>query len=133
MNYIVLALFSTGVFIPILIVVHLVIKLIVIGNSQVLLCMECDKCVKVCPILKKCPNAASPKEIMKAVKVGNLDKLEEMGMLLCNSCGACEKACPRGLTPYKEVEKLKAKSPETKKKKVYEDINFETPTVQFKS
>lgn len=73
-----------------------------------LLCMECDQCVKVCPIVKKYPNAASPKEIMEAIKIGDLMKLNEAGMILCNSCGACEKACPRGLAPDKELAKFKS-------------------------
>lgn len=106
-DYLKLSIFGAGAFVSVIFILYLFISMILRGNYQVLLCMECDQCVKVCPIVRKYPNTASPKEIMEAAKVGDLMTLNEAGLILCNSCGACEKACPRGLAPYKEVEKLK--------------------------
>ena len=106
MDYIILAFYGTGILLPILVVLHLLLKLLANGNSQVLLCMECDQCMNACPNGNKHPNAASPKDIMVGVKEGNLSELYSSGVILCDFCGACEKKCPRGLAPYKEIEKL---------------------------
>lgn len=106
MDDIILAFYGTGILLPILVVLHLLIKLIVNGQSQVLLCMECDQCMNACPNIMKHPNASSPKDIMVGVKEGKIDELYSCRAIECNFCGACEKKCPRGLSPYKEVEKL---------------------------
>ena len=106
MDYIILSFYGTGILLPIIIVSHLLLKLMASGNSQVLLCMECDQCMNACPSLNKNKNAASPKDIMVGAKEGNLTNLYNSGVIFCNSCGACEKKCPRGLAPYKEVERL---------------------------
>lgn len=128
-----LAVFSAGVLLPIIFILYLFISLIIRGNSQILLCMECDQCIKVCPIVKKYPDAPSPKDIMEAIKTGNLKKLDEKGTIKCNSCGACERACPRGLAPYKEWLKLKHNYAEIKQNKKYEGIQINTIPLKLKS
>jgi ferredoxin len=86
---------------PIAAITVLVIDLVRKGNSQVLLCMECEQCVRVCPIaLKKGADFAGPRYIMAAAKVGKLPIDIEHGELVCNGCEACERVCPRGLAPY---------------------------------
>jgi heterodisulfide reductase subunit C len=52
-----------------------------------------------------------PKDIMLAAKANKVEWAIEHGALLCPSCGLCEKRCPRGLAPYKEVEKWKKTRP----------------------
>lgn len=89
---------------PVLVIAGLVLKLIMGGSSQVMLCMECEQCVRVCP-LEKGPNPIGPKEIMSAAKTGDIDAVIALGALRCTSCKACERACPRGLAPYREVER----------------------------
>jgi succinate dehydrogenase/fumarate reductase-like Fe-S protein len=93
---------------PIAAVAFLLIDLVRRGGSQVLLCMECEQCVRACPVaLKEGPDFVGPRGIMAAVKVGDPSTAIEHGALLCNGCKACERVCPRGLAPYLEVERWK--------------------------
>jgi succinate dehydrogenase/fumarate reductase-like Fe-S protein len=86
----------------------LVLRLVLNGSSQVLLCMECEQCARACPVtLKAGPDFAGPCGIMAAAKVGNLSMAIDHGALLCNACKACERICPSGLAPYLEVSKWK--------------------------
>ncbi|MEN6436954.1 MAG: 4Fe-4S dicluster domain-containing protein [Syntrophobacter sp.] len=91
---------------PIAAIVLLVIDLVGRGASQVLLCMECEQCTGACPmVLKKGREFAGPRGIMAAAKVGDPSAAIEHGALSCNGCRACERVCPRGLAPYREVER----------------------------
>lgn len=105
MHYLILAIYSAGAIIPIVILVFVIIRMLVQGNYDAILCMECDQCKRACPTLKKDPTAASPREIMCSLKDGSLKELIEIGKVICNKCGACEKLCPRGLAPYKYLNK----------------------------
>lgn len=112
MDYIILSFYGTGVILPFVMIFYLFVRLLLNGSSQVLLCMECDQCVSVCPMAKKYPDAASPRDMMIAAKNGTLVELYENGLIRCNFCGACEKKCPRGLSPYKELEKMMSHLPD---------------------
>jgi len=93
---------------PIGLLVCIVVRLLYRRSSQVILCMECEQCMGVCPILKKKGlDFIGPTGIMVAAKSGNIRRAVESGALLCTGCRLCEKACPRGLAPYREVEKWK--------------------------
>ena len=94
---------------PIAAIAFLVIDLVRRGDSQVLLCMECEQCSRACPAaLKAGPDFAGPRGIMAAAKVGDPSIAIDHGALLCNGCKACERVCPRGLAPYLEVARWKA-------------------------
>jgi len=94
---------------PVLAVAWLVLRLLLHGSSQVLLCMECEQCVRACPVaLKAGPDFAGPRGIMAAAKVGNPSMAIDHGALQCNSCKACQRVCPRGLAPYREVERWRS-------------------------
>lgn len=90
-------------------IAFLIIDLVRRGDSQVLLCMECEQCARVCPVaLKAGPDFAGPRGIMAAAKVGDPSMAIDHGALLCNGCKACERVCPRGLAPYLEVTRWKS-------------------------
>jgi len=94
---------------PIAAIVLLVIDLVRRGASQVLLCMECEQCTGSCPMaLKTDRDFVGPRGIMAAAKVGDPSLAIEHGAFLCNGCRACERVCPRGLAPYREVERWRA-------------------------
>lgn len=133
MEYILLALFSAGALIPIIFIVYIFISVSAGGYVETLLCMECDQCIKVCPAVRKNPKAASPKEILQAIKAGNLDELIAEGKIECNECGACGLVCPRGLSPCKELIRYKTKKLKKIKKELYEDIEIETVPIQYKN
>ena len=89
---------------PVAAIVFLLIDLVRRGDSQVMLCMECEQCAGACPVaLKAGPDFAGPRGIMAAAKVGDPSMAIEHGALLCNGCKACQRVCPRGLAPYREV------------------------------
>jgi ferredoxin len=94
---------------PVAVIAFLVIDLVRRGDSQVLLCMECEQCARACPVaLKAGPDFPGPRGIMAAAKVGDPSIAIDHGALLCNGCKACERVCPRGLAPYLEVARWKA-------------------------
>jgi succinate dehydrogenase/fumarate reductase-like Fe-S protein len=93
---------------PICAIAFLLIDLIRRGDSQVLLCMECEQCVGACPVsLKKGSEFVGPRGIMAAAKAGEPSIAIDHGAFLCNGCGACQRLCPRGLAPYLEVVRWK--------------------------
>jgi succinate dehydrogenase/fumarate reductase-like Fe-S protein len=93
---------------PVAAIAFLLIDLVRRKDSQVLLCMECEQCVRACPVaLKTGPDFIGPRGIMAAAKVGDPSSAIVHGALLCNGCKACERVCPRGLAPYLEVERWK--------------------------
>lgn len=111
-----LALYTTCVIISIGLLVHLIVSLILQKRSQVVLCTECRQCMAVCPLLEK---GCNPMEIMLAAKCGRLGEVMAEGGHLCVCCSKCQKACPRGLAPFKEVEKWRsAHNPEDVKRRL---------------
>ena len=100
-----LALYTTCVIVSIGLLIYLIVSLILQRRSQVVLCTECRQCMAVCPLLSK---GCNPMEIMLAAKCGRLEDQMAAGGRLCVSCGKCQKACPRGLAPFKEVERWRA-------------------------
>lgn len=102
-----LALYSGCVILLIGIVVYMHIYLIVNRRSQVMLCTECRSCVSACPLLAK---GCNPMDVMLAAKSGREEEIRIEGRAQCVGCGRCEKACPRGLAPYLETSKWKAKT-----------------------
>ncbi len=51
-------------------------------------CIRCAKCIDVCPV------NLSPTEIVKNVKKGYWDKMEDLWVSDCIECGACAYSCP---------------------------------------
>ncbi len=51
-------------------------------------CIRCGACVSACPF------GINPSAISKALKTGDLDKLERVGANLCMECGCCSYVCP---------------------------------------
>ncbi len=93
---------------PIAVIAWLVLRLVLTGSAQVLLCMDCEQCAGVCPLQKKAGSQTlGPRDIMLAAKIGDPERAITRGALQCTSCRACERICPRGLAPYLEVERWK--------------------------
>jgi len=100
-----LAFYTAGAILPIVLVAYMVGYLIFKKNHQVILCTECQQCKAACPLLSK---GCNPVDIMLAAKSGQYREAMEKGTRLCVSCGKCQEVCPRGLAPYREVEKWKS-------------------------
>ncbi len=124
MDILILSFYVACAVVPAGIVMFMIFRLIYRKNYQVILCMECDQCKRVCPMSRKMGAAfPGPMEILVAVKSGNV-RPEIIAMAtLCTSCGLCERACPRGLSPYKEIEKIKEAIPRAKSTVPREDIS----------
>jgi heterodisulfide reductase subunit C len=113
-----LALYVSCTVVPILLVVFQIIGILRRRSSQVLLCMECEQCMAVCPLTRRNGKVmVGPKDIMLASKANREEWAIEHGALLCTSCRLCEKRCPRGLAPYMEVEKWKKRHPREQQRK----------------
>ena len=104
----VLAFYTASVFIPVTIMIFFVARMIKNRVPDVVLCLECERCMGVCPLLLKKGNTfPGPVNIMIQAKASaNPDKFNG-DLLLCTGCGLCSKACPRGLEPYRVLEQLK--------------------------
>jgi heterodisulfide reductase subunit C len=89
---------------PVMVVAWVMLRLVLQGSSQVMLCMECEQCVRGC-MLEKRSEPVGPREIMSAAKTGDMHAVLALGVLNCNSCKACQRLCPRGLAPYQELER----------------------------
>lgn len=103
-----LAFYTASVLIPIIIMIFLVIRIVRNRATDVLLCLECERCMGACPVLLKKNNTfPGPVHIMiEAKTLVDPDKLDK-DFSLCIDCGLCVKACPRGLSPQKVLEQLK--------------------------
>jgi len=105
-----LSFYIACVIIPVGFLIYLVASLVFKNSSQVIMCMECEQCMGVCPVLKKNGGVfPGPKGIMVAAKSGKVNEAIQNGALMCTNCGLCERACPRGLSAGIEVEKWKKK------------------------
>ncbi|GAB1431711.1 electron transport complex subunit RsxC [Spirochaetota bacterium] len=51
-------------------------------------CIRCGRCMKACPCF------LSPALLNAALKAGNLDDAEKIGVIDCIECGACSFVCP---------------------------------------
>lgn len=67
------------------------------NTGEAILCMECQQCRAVCPVLKNTDEYAGPKDIMVAAKSGKYSKALERNIQLCAACAACMECCPRKL------------------------------------
>ncbi len=67
------------------------------NKGEALLCMECQQCRAVCPVIQNTDDYAGPKDIMVAAKSGKYSKALEQNIQLCTACGACMERCPRKL------------------------------------
>lgn len=65
-------------------------------------CIKCAKCVDVCPV------RLLPTEIMKNVKNGNWDEVEELCAPDCMECGACAYSCPARIPLVQYIKEGKA-------------------------
>ncbi|MHA1734077.1 MAG: 4Fe-4S dicluster domain-containing protein, partial [Promethearchaeota archaeon] len=65
------------------------------------ICIKCDKCSRVCPIV----------EVVPERKVYEVFFDEEFDPWLCCSCYRCELACPVGLSPREAMFKMRRESP----------------------
>lgn len=108
MDILLLSFYVACAIIPVGIVVYMIFRLIYRKSPQVILCMECDQCKQVCPIVRKTGGVfPGPKEIMAEVKSGKMRPEIIEAALLCTECGLCRGACPRGLAPFDEIIKLR--------------------------
>jgi len=116
--------------IPVLFFIAVMLMIVYRRSSQVILCMECDQCMGVCPVLKKRGKEfLGPRGIMEAVKSGNTQWAISNGALMCTSCGLCARACPRGLAPWKEIEKWGLKYRDLIPEKEVPVLELKIPTV----
>lgn len=67
------------------------------NKGEAILCMECQQCRAVCPVLQNTDEYAGPIDIMVAAKSGNYSKALEKNIQLCSACAACMERCPRKL------------------------------------
>lgn len=66
-------------------------------QGEAILCMECQQCRAVCPILPVDGEYIGPKDIMIAAKSGKYDEALTKKLELCTDCAACMERCPRRL------------------------------------
>ena len=78
---------------PILMLVYMLLR----NHGLAILCMECQQCRAVCPVLAVNEEYIGPKEVMVAAKSGKYDTVLKKHLELCTSCAACMERCPRGL------------------------------------
>jgi L-lactate utilization protein LutB len=67
------------------------------NKGEAILCMECQQCRAVCPVLQNTEEYAGPKDIMVAAKSGKYSQALEKNIQLCSACAACMERCPRKL------------------------------------
>ncbi len=51
-------------------------------------CIRCSRCIDACPV------NLQPTSIMKAIKAGDLEKVERLHVNTCMECGCCDFVCP---------------------------------------
>lgn len=66
-------------------------------QGEAILCMECQQCRAVCPVLSVDGEYIGPKDIMIAAKSGKYDEALTKKLELCTDCAACMERCPRRL------------------------------------
>ncbi|HNX22713.1 MAG TPA: 4Fe-4S dicluster domain-containing protein [Spirochaetota bacterium] len=104
----ILSFYTASVLIPVLILIFLVVRIIKNRVTEIMLCLECERCMGVCPLLmKEGNNFPGPVHIMLQAKVSAKPEMFNNDLLLCTKCGLCSRVCPRGLEPYKVLDILK--------------------------
>jgi len=81
------------IFVPSAMLLYMLLR----NKGEAILCMECQQCKAVCPVLQNTDEYAGPKDIMVAAKSGKYSKALEKNIQLCSACGACMERCPRKL------------------------------------
>lgn len=81
----------------ILVPLGMFIYMILREQGEAILCMECQQCRAVCPILPVDGEYIGPKDIMIAAKSGKYDEALTKKLELCTDCAACMERCPRRL------------------------------------
>ena len=78
---------------PLAILIYMLIR----NQGEAILCMECQQCRAVCPVLSVDGSYIGPKDIMVAAKSGKYDDALRKKMKLCADCATCMERCPRKL------------------------------------
>jgi len=81
------------IIIPFAMLVYMLLR----DKGEAILCMECQQCRAVCPVLQNTDEYAGPKDIMVAAKSGKYSIALERDIQLCATCAACMERCPRKL------------------------------------
>jgi Fe-S oxidoreductase len=79
--------------VPLAMIAYIVLR----NKSNAVLCMECQQCRAVCPVLESAGDYTGPKNIMAAIKSGKYDEALKGRIELCTGCAACVERCPRKL------------------------------------
>lgn len=80
-----------------------------VEESALSLCVECGKCVAVCPmaeIFEDFSYQVSPRGIVEKVLL-DLEVLEEAGIWFCLTCDVCTQICPAGVRYREFVERAR--------------------------
>lgn len=74
-------------------------------------CIRCGRCVRGCPMLLR------PADVERAMKLGDVSMMSELGVMYCIECGSCTYNCPakRQLTQSMRVAKAKVRKEGAKK------------------
>jgi len=75
----------------------MLIYILLRNKGEAILCMECQQCKAVCPVLKNTDEYVGPKDIMVAAKSGKYSMALEKNIQLCATCAASMERCPRKL------------------------------------
>jgi len=78
---------------PLAIFIYMLIR----NQGEAILCMECQQCRAVCPVLAVDGEYLGPKDIMVAAKSGKYSDALRKKMELCANCATCMERCPRKL------------------------------------
>jgi len=84
---------------PLAMILYMVLR----DKGTAVLCMECQQCRAVCPVIQSHESYAGPKDIMVAAKSGKYDIALKGNAELCASCAACMERCPRKLGADEEI------------------------------
>lgn len=84
---------------PLAMILYMVLR----DKGTAVLCMECQQCRAVCPVIQSHDDYAGPKDIMVAAKSGKYDLALKGKAELCASCAACMERCPRKLGADEEI------------------------------
>jgi len=84
---------------PLVMILYMVLR----DKGTAVLCMECQQCRAVCPVIQEHETYAGPKDIMVAAKSGKYDMALKRNAELCAACAACMERCPRKLGADEEI------------------------------